>query len=214
MAASLTPAAKWILAMMTGAAPPDNYAKMVQMPGWEETVDQRKARYEEIATAIAEVAFDPNEKPLWTGVEGRSKTAALLVSVAYHESEFAKDVDVGPCYRVGNRSQRCDGGRAACMLQINVGERKTAEGWTKAELFADRKKCFRAGLSIMRGSFASCASLGQAFLLNSYASGTCARGHERSQPRMDFQTVLLGKHKRAWKDDATQLLPAKKDDKK
>lgn len=205
MEVALSVAAKWILGLLLGVAPPADYAKRKAIPGWEETEAERRARYDEIAQAVWQVAFDPAEPPLWSGADGRSRTAALLVAIAYHESELAKDVDKGPCYRGGNRTQRCDGGRAACLLQINVGDGKTAEGWTKADLFADRLKCLRAGLRLVRQSFVSCSALPQGFWLNAYASGTCARGYERSQQRMDLAATLVAKNPRSWKDDAAEL---------
>ena len=41
----------WILALLTYAAPPDRLSDA--MPGWEETPEARRARYESIAADIA-----------------------------------------------------------------------------------------------------------------------------------------------------------------
>ncbi len=202
------PAVAYILSMMSTAAPPEVHAKMRAMPGWEETLEERKARYEAIATALYDVVFDASEVPLFDGVDGRSRTAALMVGVAVTESSFAKDVDVGPCYRGGNWRLRCDEGQAACLMQVKVGSGKTAEGYSQADLFADRRKCFRAALRRMRGSFAACRALDRLYWLNAYASGTCDRGQHQSLVRMSRGTSLFADTTRAWTDDAV-VMPKK-----
>lgn len=154
------------------ARSPVSIADLPAFPGWEETRQERTERYEDIARAVLEVSFDPEERPLFTGPRGRAHTALMLVAVAHHESGFARDVDVGPCYRGGNLRARCDGGNSACMVQIRIGSGTTREGWTQADLFADRSKCFRAGLHMLRR--AHCSQNPQASQWVAYASGSCS----------------------------------------
>jgi len=81
-----------------------------------ETPEEGKARYEKIADAAISVVYDPNEKPIFGGKYGRAKTLALILSVAYFESGYRKDVDLnlGP-------SARGDKGKSWCMMQVMLG---------------------------------------------------------------------------------------------
>lgn len=171
----LNPIAAWLYAIMLTAAPPAKLAAAPQLPGYEETVEQKEARYQQIATELYEVAFDPATVPLFGGPHGRRNTAATLLAVAFHESGFARDTDIGPCYRgKGKLAHRCDDGFSACMMQVRVGDETTADGWRKADLFADRHKCFRAGLRLVRKSLRACGDkYGRDHWLTAYASGTC-----------------------------------------
>lgn len=175
-------ATAWLVATMAAFAPPERASVERGMPGWTETKAQREERYVAIAKSIVEVASDPDEKPVFGGAAGRSRTAALLAAIAWHESGFARDVDIGPCYRGrANDGARCDHGRASCIMQIHVQpDGKTLEGWTKAELFADRTKCVRAGLHLVQKSFASCKG-NPKHRLAAFASGRCSAGQSGSE---------------------------------
>ena len=158
----------------------------------ESEVD-RLERIRGIASAIVLVSFDDSERPLVRGAFERARTAALVAAVAIRESDgFARDVDLGPCDRRGN-SRRCDSGRSACLMQIHLGKAKTAEGWTQRELFADRAKCFRAGLHLMRSSWWACAR-GQE--LNVYASGRCSFGDEITRDRVRLGARIFNEWRR------------------
>jgi hypothetical protein len=163
---------------MVQAAPPEVIAAKPQLPLHEETAEQKVARYTDIAEDLYMVLYDPKTVPLFSGAKGRAATAVLVLGIAYHESGFAHDVDRGPCFRGIDRGHdyhtRCDGGVAACMLQIEVGDGTTREGWSRNELFADRQKCIRAGLSIMRRSFNACKAYPLEQRLSVYAQGSCA----------------------------------------
>ncbi len=173
---------EWLLAMLVAAAPPERAATEEAFPGWAETAEERKARYQAIADDAHAVVFDKATRPLFGGPHGRARTGALLLAVAYHESGLKKDVDVGPCYRgKSGKSTRCDSGRSACLMQIKVADGKTPEGWTQADLFADRKKCFRAGLRLLRSSMGLCKHLPLKHRLAAYASGSCEKGHAGSE---------------------------------
>lgn len=182
---------EWLVALITTLAPLDRASPDREFPGWTETVEERRARYVGIASDLEAFVFDPETKPAFGGDGGRARTAALLLAIAYHESGFAKDVDLGPCYRgLRGRSSRCDSGMSACLLQIHLGNGKTPEGWTQADLFADRKKCFAVGLRLVRGSLGACRQLPLRDRLSAYASGSCARGAEASRALMDLAERL------------------------
>ena len=179
--------ADWLLALMVAFAPPERAEKVDPFPGWEETTEERRERYADIGRDLYAFAYHPDTKPVFGGKKGRARTAALLLAIAYHESGFAKDVDKGPCYRGKNGdSARCDSGLSACLMQIHLGKGTTPEGWTQKDLFDDRKKCFGAGLRLIRKSFSACRSLPLKHRLNAYASGSCAKGHAGSERLMNL----------------------------
>jgi hypothetical protein len=172
---------------MSTLAPPARLAAQPAWPGWEETAEQRSERYDDIADAAHRVAFDPAEPPIFAGKYGRLRTTTLLLGIAWLESGFARDVDLGPCYRGRDgASVRCDSGRSACLMQLQIGRGVTAEGWTQAELFADREKCFRAALHLLRKSFAACTRHGSEHALDGYTVGVCGSliGAARGRPRL------------------------------
>jgi hypothetical protein len=181
----------WILALALGAVPPE---RAHNPPGWEEDTDTRRARYASIAADLAAVVYDPHERPLFDGPRGRAQTAALLLGIAVLESGLARDVDLGPCWRgEGGRGPRCDRGRAFCVLQVHADGpgHRTREGWTGEDLTADRRKCFRAGLAIARGSFGRAAGADPSHRLDSYAGGDSIAAHEAGSKRLDYGAALF-----------------------
>lgn len=195
----MSAAVAWILALLVYAAPPE---RLAAEPGWEETAEQRSARYAEIAADIAAVTYAPTAPVLYGGPRARAHTAALLVAVAVLESGLAADVDRGPCYRGRDgRGPRCDRGRSASCWQIRLepGER-TREGWTQADLFADRRKAIRVALRLMRGSFGLARARGrldnmspaeiETRLLDSYAG---PGGHKLGAARLKLADKLFAK---------------------
>jgi hypothetical protein len=183
----------WSMAFLLWKAPPEKMANQYQLPGYEETADQKTQRYQSIAEDVVAVAFDPAERPLYGGPNGRAKTVVTLLSVAFHESGFAKDVDIGPCYRGKNgKDQRCDGGASSCVLQIKIGAGTTTEGWTQADLFADRKKCFKAGKRLLARSFKACSRLGPDHLFDAFASGVCGLGNKRARELASLVSTFHG----------------------
>ena len=149
-----------------------------QMLGWTlppARHEAERARYETIAADALAVATDPDEKPLFQGPEGRLRTATLLLAIASFESSFARDVEDG--------RRRGDHGESACLAQIRLPGSARIEmrgelygygpaGWSKADLEADRRKCFRAALHIARESYRLCGNL------SIYSTGTCIRAGE------------------------------------
>lgn len=197
----LSPVASWLFAIMVSAAPPERLASAYQFQGWEETADEKRARYESIASDLAEVMFSSDVSPLESGPRGRARSAALVLAVAYHESGFAADVDKGPCFRGKDAfgrdwHERCDGGSSACMLQVKVGEGQSYEGWSREELFADRKKCFRAGYRLIQRSRRACSKLAPDLWLTAYAGGTCTNplGQVRSRELVGQARAFVGKY--------------------
>jgi hypothetical protein len=192
----MEPVVAWLVSLMASLAPPEVAAAQPAFPGWAETAEERAARYESIASDLAAVVYAPETRPLYSGRRARARTAALLVALAFKESGFAPDVDRGPCVKIRDPKTgyaRCDGGASACMLQVRTGAGTTLEGWTREELFADRKKCFTAGMNAARRSFVACARLGLDSLLNVYASGTCERGGPQGKERLDLALRLVSR---------------------
>lgn len=185
--AMVNPVVAWILSIMIQVAPPAKLVTQPQLPGWEETEQQKLARYHSIAEDLYHVVYDPNTKPLYKSENGRAITAATLLAIAFHESGFAHDVDKGPCYRgKDGRWGRCDGGLSATLMQIRLGEEATTkrvhgvDGLKQKDLFADRKQAFRVGLHLVHRSFVACSKNGPDLKLAGYASGNCAAGHTES----------------------------------
>lgn len=164
----------WAVALMISWSPPGRSL----LPEARETEAEGRARYEEIARAAAEVAHDPAERPVFGGPSGRGATLALLLAVASFESGFRRDVDLG----LGARAR--GEGVDSCLLQLRVGRGRTAEGWSHAELVADRRRCFRAGLALMRRSFGACRQLAVLDRLSAYATGRCTAAQRHSRARV------------------------------
>jgi hypothetical protein len=175
--AAMTPEvlSAWLVGVMMTTLPPGR----AQPPDAAETVEEGKARYGEIADALANVVLDPSEPSLWRGPSGRARTAALVLAVSYLESGWRKDVDLGQ-----GKHARGDDGNSWCMMQMHVGRGTTLEGWTGPDLVASREKCFRAGLHALRRSQRACRSRPIEEMLNAYASGTCTRGAAESRQRV------------------------------
>jgi hypothetical protein len=148
----------YLVAAMIGWVPLQAHAP-------SESSDAAQARYESIARDAASVAFDEAEAPLFSGPEGRTQTALLMLSVASYESGYEQRVDDG--VRLG------DHGHSFCLMQLRVGRGTTREGWTGPDLISDRKRCFRAALHVLRTSFGVCHALPVDDRLSAYATGHC-----------------------------------------
>jgi hypothetical protein len=151
----------------------------------QETEAERDSRYKDIAQDVFEVLNDKAEEPLFPGVDGRLRTAALLVGVARAESGFNKDVDLG----LGAYS-RGDSGASWCILQINIGQGRTVEGWSGKDLVKERKKCIRASLRAMRDSFKMCSYLPESRWLTAYAAGNCKSEHGQKAAKYRYWLAL------------------------
>ena len=130
-----------------------------------ESIDDARDRYESIARDVVSVAFDESESPLFSGPEGRTQTALLMLSVASYESSYRKKVDDGR--RWGIMATRS----ASCRFASAPASRAKAGAGTIC--VTDRRLCFRAGLHILRGSFGACRALAVDDRLSAYATGHC-----------------------------------------
>lgn len=186
----------WILSFIVAHSPPGHPQ---QFPDAREDEVSALERYQSIARDLVEVVYDPAEPPLLAGPLGRAKTVTILLGVIFKESAFRRDVDMG----IGPYSKG-DGGRSVCMLQIQTPFGRSADwnarkqrfawtsdspsdiqpGFTTAQLLADRKACFRAGLRIVRVSWQSCPGVPEEERLRVYASGSCRYGRAASLERM------------------------------
>jgi hypothetical protein len=173
----------WLLSIMLAAVPP---GRAQRTPDAKETAEQGKARYAAIANAMARVALDPKEKPLFLGPDARAKTALLMLAISLHESHWRRDVDLG----LGRQAKR----RYHCMMQIAVAKTKTPEGWTARDLVRSRKRCFRRGLHILQRGQKHCREHGPRAFLNHYASGYCDHGRKAVAKRWRTFDTLRRMH--------------------
>jgi hypothetical protein len=169
----------WLVALMHAWVPTGYDTQFHSWRGARETREETEVRFRQIAEAMAQVTLDPAEQPVLPGAQGRAATAALLLGIAFYESGFSRDVDLG----IG-RYARGDKGHSWCLMQLNLGKKvvvengtrledsaiRTPEGWSGQELLADRTRCFRAALHLVRRSW-NCGALEDK--LTVYASGTC-----------------------------------------
>lgn len=160
---TVTSLSAYLLSIMLAAAPP---GRVKQPAEARESEDAGRARYAAIADAMARVALDPDEQPLFGGPDARAQTALLMLVISMHESHWRRDVDLG----LGRQAQR----RYRCMMQILVPKDKTPEGWTARDLVESRDRCFRRGLHILQQGQRHCRA--RRAYLNHYASGYCDRG--------------------------------------
>jgi hypothetical protein len=187
----LPPLAKYLLSAMSAWIPPSAQASL-------EPALEARERYESIASDLASVVLEDDVPPLFEGPSGRAQTALVALAVASFESYFRRDVDTG--VRTG------DQGNSWCLVQIKIGEGKTREGWTGKDLTTDRKKCFRAGLRMMRGSFLACRALPVLDRLSAYAIGSCVREQNESRLRVGRAKAFWTNH---WPSaEVTAMQPA------
>ena len=181
----MDPIVAWALSFMMAWSPPGRSTIRDAV----ETAEAGAARYTEIARAAASVAFDPEARPLLSGPHARSQTLAILLSVAFHESGFRRDVDLG----VGPLAR--GSGTDSCLMQIRVGRGNTVEGYSHADLVASRDKCFRVGMRLLRHSIGACRSLAVLDWLSAYARGQCVADEPTSHaligPALHVKTAPL-----------------------
>jgi hypothetical protein len=163
--------ASWLLGVMMATVPPGRSRYPSEA---RESAEQGQARYAEIADALARVALDPGERPVFVGKLGRERTAALMLALSYHESRWRRDVDLG----LGTH------GRYHCLMQVAVDRGRTPDGWTGKDLVASRERCFRAGLHILSRAQGSCKAQGPDAWLRLYTSGRCDRGRLPAEQRL------------------------------
>ncbi len=169
----------WLLALILSLAPTP-----YRVPSMPETLAAYRARMATVAADLAAQVRSPAE-------------GALMVALAYRESGFALDADVGPCdRRIG--PGRCDGGRSVSMWQVMIANGVTAEGWGRAELFASRPHAIHEALRRVRRSVGACRGGGPDAALDAYAGGKCSAegeaARERGRERLELARRLLAGH--------------------
>lgn len=187
----------WLVSLIVSVAPP---GRPQYIPEAKETVEEAQARIDDLAKDVASVIYNPQEKPMFSGPNGRNFTAAVVLSVMSFEGAFRKDVQNGK-----GKMSRGDHGRSWCLMQVQLGgadpyghtrnrivvqpdgsyefTTDPSKGWGGEDLVADQTKCVRAGMALLRKS--SCGSMGIRDRLRVYASGSCEGGAKESHLRMD-----------------------------
>ena len=167
--------AAWLLSVMLASAPPGRS----RFPSAaKETAEAGQDRYGAIAKDIAEVAMDPGEAPVFDGPHARERTAALLLAIAWHESGWRRDVDLG----LGPFARGT--GRYHCIMQVAVDRGKHASGWSGKQLVEDRERCVRAALDILQRARGACRPQGPDAWMRLYVSGQCTRGRKAADERL------------------------------
>lgn len=150
--ATVSPA--WVLTLMTKSEP--------LPPKWRPT-------FEASSVVIAGMS---DELPVYAGVDGPSKTAALLVSLGWFESHFQPDA-TGDCDKTDPTTGMCVPGsipHSFCMFQVNETN-FAGLGVTRDEIMTDFKTCARSALRMIRQSFTVCAAKPHEDRLDHYAAG-------------------------------------------
>ena len=171
----------WVVSALEFISPSERQANLTTYPEAQETAEERRERYQQIAETIVDVVWDEDEEPLFPGRLGRFRTAALVVAVANYESGLRRDVL--SCAGAHSRGSGVDSG----ALQVRLPRGAfTAEGWTAEEVCGDLGKQFRSGLHLMQRSFRACSKEAADHRLSAFTSGRCDSviGGATSKPRM------------------------------
>jgi hypothetical protein len=130
-----------------------------QLPGWAETPEARLRRYYSIALDTVVVADEVCRGNRACAVN----VIHMALGVAWHESGFAPDVDLGPCYRgADGKGPRCDGGDAHSMWQLHpmscvTGPNAPPGPCAESVLYdTDRRAAMREALRRMWRSIREC----------------------------------------------------------
>jgi hypothetical protein len=134
--------------------------------------------HSDLGGAIAR-AVDAGD-PLFRDDATKTKTAALLVAVAFREGSLGLRVE-GDLVRGKPTSW--------CTMQINLSPGwPTREGWSGEQLRDDPAKCIAVGMRLLRDSFRACP----AYPLAIYAGGPGGCSSPRAQ-RISNDRVALAK---------------------
>jgi hypothetical protein len=160
----MTPLAAYLFAAMVAWSPLEHHH-------YHEGEPVTVARYQDIASSIADVALDPAESPVFAGDDGRVRTAVLLAAIASFESCGFRS-DVAWC----SPSGLGDHGHAAGLFQSHR---------SKARACWSLQSAARLALEQVRESFAACQANEPAVWLAAYTSGSCSRGWLQARNRWD-----------------------------
>ena len=141
---------EWVLAAMTLLAPGRDHS--------------------ELAFAVYDVVEE--ERPLFADDEDKTRTAALVVAVAYREGSLQPRI-------VG------DHGRSFCTMQVH-----SSSGGSPA-LLEDVHACVRKGLAMLRTSLRVCREFPIAWYASGVAGCTNARAQRISRDRMALAARLV-----------------------
>jgi hypothetical protein len=153
----------WVLSLMV--------ALQARAP-WRET-------YEDTAKAIVDIV--EAEEPLFSGAQGREKSAAVLVALAWAESRFDPKA-------VG------DHGRSVGLYQIFGPNLPTPEGFGRADILGHPGNASRVALRMIRASMAVCSKFPLLDRLGWYAAGDCQRGASASRFRLGLAMKVMASH--------------------
>jgi hypothetical protein len=216
----MSPFSAWIFAILIAIASPekrDDYQKQLLhpsispgmqaragLPDARETKEEGEARYREIATDLDAVLS--TEKPLFGGKNGKIWTAAVMLSFMKLESGLRLDVDKGK-----GKWGRGDYGRSFCLMQLKVNKvtiqiaHPEMGTWTGLDVVTDRKKCFRAGLEMLRRSIGACQTgtnaagevvpLTMADRFSAYATGKCSEKEPESRMKWSVASKMFDRWK-------------------
>lgn len=101
------------------------------------------------------IAYDPSEPPLFSGEDGRYKTALLLLAIAHHESRW-------------NPKALNPAGDAGIMQTRSIWW----EGHTREQILGDPVLAYRLGLHALRHVHDECGGTTLRWL-GAFASGKC-----------------------------------------
>jgi hypothetical protein len=211
----------WIVSFMISFTPPGGTVNVVEA---QETKQEAIIRYESIADDIIEVVYNPDNKPIFDGPQGRTRTVTVMLGIMAMESRFYRHIDYG----IGAGS-RGDNGRSWCLMQVMAGKTgRTANwnyiqdrppywndpigeirrGYTGLEMVNNRQLCLSEGLRIAKWSFSKCNKRNILDRLRVYASGSCKKGGEASAERMKLAENLWGeiKNNQTWNDEDVSLI--------
>lgn len=158
-----------VYSLLLALAPPEKRVSVTS----PENLESMKARYQSIAEDVVAVS---EAEQAFTGADAVGRTAAILVAISYMESGFRYDVDRGKCWK-GSCDEYKGKATSFCLAQIHIGEGKTQEGWTGADLIADRKKCYTTALHLIKQSIGACGNL------SGYTLGTCTANEPKAVAR-------------------------------
>jgi L,D-peptidoglycan transpeptidase YkuD (ErfK/YbiS/YcfS/YnhG family) len=136
-----------------------------------------KVSYLRTAEAIAAVV--EAKEPVFEGEDGRKKTAALLVAIAWAESRF-------------NATAVGDQGRSVGLYQLFESNVPTPEGFYRVDILGNPDNATRVAYRMVRYSLEFCGKYPALNRLGAYTGGTCTgeRAVWASQYRMKLAMHL------------------------
>jgi Transglycosylase SLT domain len=140
-----------------------------------------KSSYEQTARAIASVV--EAKEPIFDGEQGREKTAALLVAVAWAESRF-------------NPKAVGDQGKSVGLYQIFHTNLPTPEGFRQDDILGHPNNATIVAYRMLRYSMNACEKVPFANRLGAYTGGTCTgeKAVWQSKYRLNLAKKVFDEH--------------------